>query len=496
MIKKITHTAILFLFILNQSSYSQDCEVPEPPVLKLVSVDPQTGRVEIEWSSSPSAGISAYIVYWYDKANNGWMAVNDTIWNPAATNYEYTTSGTKYQSMDFRVASYRAPLVRGRPGCPSKLSNTLSTIFLVAEADTCLGKITLKWNRYSDVSNPVSGYRISVSRNNGSYVETYALGPAAENHIITDLSTDSYYSFFISATLERGTSTSYRSEVSTFMMRPPQWINADYASTEGNEIKVSFTADPVSEIVRYNLERKEGNGSWARVKELASVNNKILYTDNKIDNKRIYTYRVSAINGCNNSVTVSNATSNIVANVSKPGDNILLKWNNPGRLTGSALDYQVFADRGNGFSSFATISDTTCSIRPGDLLYDVMESEVCFRVEAHESGNIHGINNNIQSSHACFELPVIITVPNIFTPNNDLKNDQFSPVLSFTPAEFLLLITDKQGKKLFETRDHFEKWDGTVNGKPEPEGVYLWFVKIRTPGGEMIFKTGTVTIIH
>lgn len=496
MIKKIIHTMILGFFLLSRPAYSQDCEVPEPPVLRRVSVDPQTGRVALEWSSSPSSGISGYIIYWNDNDNNGWMALADTIWNPSATSYEYTTSGTKYQSMDFRVAAYRSPLVQGRPGCPSKLSNALSTIFLMAEADTCNGRISLKWNRYSDILNPVTEYNVLISVNDGSFVESYTLGPASDNYVITDFQTDSEYSFFISASLMNGISTSYRSNASTYMRNPPGWINADYASFEENHINLSFTSDPLSEIRLYSLERRSDNGSWTRLTEINSVSNIILYTDNQVDKGEIYYYRLSAINGCNKQVSISNTTSNIVTAASKPGNDIFLVWNNPGRLTDSRISYEIFVNKGNGLTHFANTSDTLYFIKPSDIFYDVSSGEVCFEVEASESNNIHGINSTIRSSSDCLNLPVLVTVPNVFTPDNDLKNDLFSPILSFTPAEYLLLITDKQGKELFETRDHVEKWDGTSGGRLLPEGVYLWYLRLIAPSGEVISRTGTITIIR
>jgi gliding motility-associated-like protein len=58
-----------------------------------------------------------------------------------------------------------------------------------------------------------------------------------------------------------------------------------------------------------------------------------------------------------------------------------------------------------------------------------------------------------------------------------------------------LTISNRQGKVLFETRDFLEEWDGSYNGKKVTEGVYLWFLRIKSPTGKNISRTGTVTVV-
>jgi gliding motility-associated-like protein len=111
-----------------------------------------------------------------------------------------------------------------------------------------------------------------------------------------------------------------------------------------------------------------------------------------------------------------------------------------------------------------------------------------------EMSNPHGITGQSISSRICTEPTELITVPNIFTPDNDLINDVFRPVLSFTPLDYQLIITDRKGIVLFESKDFLEVWDGTHNGTPQPQDVFLWFLKVTTPSGKSISKTGTVTI--
>jgi len=140
-------------------------------------------------------------------------------------------------------------------------------------------------------------------------------------------------------------------------------------------------------------------------------------------------------------------------------------------------------------------ADTTFTISIPEIMYELNDGKVCFYVTADETGNPYGVNGESNSNQLCEEIEEVITVPNAFTPDGDLKNDLFRPVITFTPSEYRLLVSNRQGKTLFETNDFMEYWDGTDNGNPVPQGVYLWFIRLKTPEGKSISRTGTLTII-
>jgi gliding motility-associated-like protein len=117
-------------------------------------------------------------------------------------------------------------------------------------------------------------------------------------------------------------------------------------------------------------------------------------------------------------------------------------------------------------------------------------------IRAVEASNPLVENGESRSSVICIPVTEKITVPNIFTPDNNSVNDLFKPVLSFTPLSYKLIITDLKRKTLFETTDFNEAWDGTNNGEPQAEGIYLWFINAKAPSGKDIIRTGTVTIKH
>jgi gliding motility-associated-like protein len=282
------------------------------------------------------------------------------------------------------------------------------------------------------------------------------------------------------------------------MQRPPLWINADKATiNEDGRIGLSFTVDPLSEINHYVLERKTGSGVFLEIARITSGNGSVSYTDNQAITNTINYYRLSAVNSCNLPVVTSNIASNIVLSYETSGNNIMLKWNPYKLWLGTISSYTIFVNTGNGFSELTVVSspDTTYLQDYEQIMYQVKGNEVCFYVKASEASNPYGITGEAISSEVCLSTVEKITVPNVFTPNNDLKNDHFRPVLSFTPNDYHLIVSDRQGSVMFETRDYLEEWDGSGSGRAQSQGVYLWVLKVTTPAGKKISRTGTVTII-
>jgi gliding motility-associated-like protein len=182
----------------------------------------------------------------------------------------------------------------------------------------------------------------------------------------------------------------------------------------------------------------------------------------------------------------------------KEGDDLILKWNSYKKWLGTVSSYRIFVDTGKGFVERADVSDADTVFKLGykDIMYDVSGSEVCFYISASETSNPYGITGQSLSSKTCMEPTEVITVPNVFTPDNNSINDFFRPVLSFTPLDYHLIVTNRKGIIMFETRDFQKEWDGSFNGNPQPQDVYIWFLKVTTPSGKNVSKTGTITIVR
>lgn len=490
---KRLNTIIIILSLSSLITYSQtDCitDPPLPPLLTLVTVQPENGNTNISWTPSPSANISAYIIYSY---KNGDGLALDTIWDPSQTSYTLTTTATKYFSVSYVVAALRLPR------CTSVLSNNLSTIFAEIAIDTCNNKLNLKWNQYADQPKKVVEYKIMMSVNGESFTEKYTAPAGSSAYSFSGFLTSSIYCFVVKAVLEDGSiSSSNKTCISTKMQRPPAWINADYATVnQDNKISLSFTIDPSSEINHFLLEKKiQPENVFQQVAQPLSVNGKVDFTDNNGDAGKINYYRLSAINNCSLPIISSNISSNIVLSSELVNDVVILSWNKYREWLGSISSYILFVDTGNGFAEQASAqqSDSVFHLNYKDIMYGVSGDKVCFKIQASENSNPNSINGQSMSAASCITPPEVVTVPNLFTPDNDLLNDYFRPVLSFTPKDYHLIISDKKRNILFETSDCLKEWDGSFNGQSQPQGVYLWYLNITTPSGRNISKTGTITI--
>jgi gliding motility-associated-like protein len=96
-----------------------------------------------------------------------------------------------------------------------------------------------------------------------------------------------------------------------------------------------------------------------------------------------------------------------------------------------------------------------------------------------------------------------VFVPNIFSPNDDDKNDFFAP---FTGAGVKsinsLRVFDRWGELLFEGRglplgdDPSKGWNGKFNGTYVQAGVYVYVIDITFEDGNTLLYRGDITVIR
>ncbi|MBL4592715.1 MAG: gliding motility-associated C-terminal domain-containing protein [Flavobacteriales bacterium] len=88
-----------------------------------------------------------------------------------------------------------------------------------------------------------------------------------------------------------------------------------------------------------------------------------------------------------------------------------------------------------------------------------------------------------------------IYVPNIFSPNEDGNNDIYL-ISGKGINQFNLAIYNRWGQKVFESDDIEKGWDGTKNGSPLNQGVFVYKLNVSLHTGKTIKQTGNITLVR
>jgi len=109
---------------------------------------------------------------------------------------------------------------------------------------------------------------------------------------------------------------------------------------------------------------------------------------------------------------------------------------------------------------------------------------------------VYNVAGCADTLHQTIYLNQGIVAANAFSPNGDGNNDVFRLVHRGIDQLYDFRIYNRWGEQVFATSDLYDGWDGTYNGKAQPQGAYVYYVKARTEEGEEISLTGNVNLIR
>lgn len=81
-----------------------------------------------------------------------------------------------------------------------------------------------------------------------------------------------------------------------------------------------------------------------------------------------------------------------------------------------------------------------------------------------------------------------------FSPNNDAINPYWTVENILDYPQCSVTIFDDKGVKVYEAKPYLNTWDGTMNGRALPDGVYYFI--IRCDGQEKSPRTGSITLLR
>lgn len=89
-----------------------------------------------------------------------------------------------------------------------------------------------------------------------------------------------------------------------------------------------------------------------------------------------------------------------------------------------------------------------------------------------------------------------LSIPNAFSPNADGLNDEFGVVANSPITDFNMMVYDRMGQQLFQTRDINAGWNGEYKGQLLPTNSYLYIISYRNSEGENKIQKGMVILVR
>ena len=89
-----------------------------------------------------------------------------------------------------------------------------------------------------------------------------------------------------------------------------------------------------------------------------------------------------------------------------------------------------------------------------------------------------------------------IAIPNAFSPDGNSFNDVFKPTINQAIKDYHMIVFNRYGQTVFETRDYGTGWDGTFKAKKQSAGSYVYRIRYTNIFGVETVEHGSVLLIR
>lgn len=470
---------------------------PQPWPLNRVNVKRGMGYTELFWDPHPNGAVVAYIIIYDDPSGSSQFI--DTV--SVGSNYYRDLSpahSAHSSSQCYRIA----PL--------DSCYNTQGggdiihcTMFLKSAFDPCKGEVYLSWSPYNGWGG-VSEYNIYMALNNDTnYSKIGSVKGTDTTYTVPNVNALNVYKFYIEAIDPTGGKISYSNDLGTKFNIPnkTEKLLLRSASIEGEElVRLNYLVDrraPIRRIDVYRGADEEGPFKWVDSLTIPNGVDTLFsaYDSVKSASRLNHVYYMVVVDECDQPIVVSNITKTMILSgeASKYDRENYLTWTrNISRDTLTKEDelYALFKGvNGTYEKDWIRQVNQNLNYYTDDITDDILNgAQFCYYVRLVQAPSpIYPVTDTSLSNKVCFSFDPDVFIANSFTPNNDGVNEKWRPkVTSVIPNEsYSLEIFDRWGKKVFETTEPDQGWDGTVNGYPSPVGMYLYRYKVRSfNGGE------------
>lgn len=475
------------------SSDTLDNRIPEPGPLEVVSVNGNT--VEISWNPSPSPETVAYVI---SRNTATGTTILDTVLQGNTLFYTDQTANPNAQAETYFVVALDAC------GNKSLVTPPHNTLFLTAvPGNGCDARISLSWNAYQNWTGGVETYEIWLAINGSAPSRVAGIPGNTTTFNYEGVNDQDTYCFFIRAR-QTGTALVSNSNVICLTPRVVQAVrdllmeNASYTPQGNVEWQWSWrTTSAIESAAIQRATTQQGNFEDAGVFPVPAVlsqTNTLLSAD--LPEMPDY-YQIRTVDSCSR-VTVSNAVRPPrLRSVGADGLNNLF-WAAYANDSATVLFYEVYRLSASGETFLATIQAAVHEYSDAVDFSGPDPGTSCYFVVAVAELRLPDGTTKVvrsRSNTTCVEQIPKLYIPNVFAPEG--INRTFEPLLQFgATMDYEMVIYDRWGGQVFASNDPAIGWNGEKDGKPMPQGVYVYFIRLKQTSGTVIEKKGSVLLLR
>jgi gliding motility-associated-like protein len=154
---------------------------------------------------------------------------------------------------------------------------------------------------------------------------------------------------------------------------------------------------------------------------------------------------------------------------------------------------QLQASGGNRYKWMPATSLSNPAVANPTATYSAPSPGITYKVLVY---NEAGCVDSAYIKVKVFQTLPTVFVPNAFTPNRDGKNDLLRPIAVGIARIDYFEIFNRWGQLVFRTSTNEHGWDGTIGGKIQPSGTYVWMVKAVDYTGAPYVQRGTIVLVR
>ena len=479
--------------LLNSDTLS-NLPLSKVPITSLSVVD---DGVLVEWNESSNVEISQYVIY--RNTSDGTVPI-DTV----ADTLQYLDMAVEATN---RSEIYYV-LAMNDCGTKSFFDEPHNTILLDYEVEECAQAIHLNWNAYVNWPDGRSGHILWVGSPEDSFYQSMDI-PANEFSVSFDsLVKDQEICFYITA---ENQSLNASSKSNTICLVPDivepvrdLFVTDLCTDHENNTVDLRWYWNETAEIERFRIMMR-GRGQTEfnaihtesitpPIQPLNSISLQIpagtsppyeiyLETTDRCDSTVISDIAIPLfLEGKNRSETTNRLNwSFTAAEETYPEQNLEKEL-----VDGTTREFDLTGQTSGEFDD---------QINAGDL----NEGRICYRKNI--SGTVSLPNGettsfNCTSNEVCLTGEVRVYIPNAFKPEG--VNTVFKPEFLFRDniAEYQLLIFDRWGQKIFESRNPDFGWNGRIDGELPDQGEFTYTLDFTADDGSRFRESGGVLLVR